>query len=127
MVQEGDLPPGCLVSESLESIDGYYADILHKGINNKIIHLATTDGEQCGSITLFIFDNEDDVKNAVTRLFTGDQVVCAYDNTCIAGSFSSIDDSNKYLIVYVQNCKIRAMAHSDSGVRRTPIPGHAAQ
>jgi hypothetical protein len=24
-------------------------------------------------------------------------------------------------------CKIRAMAHSDSGVRRTPIPGHAAQ
>ena len=24
-------------------------------------------------------------------------------------------------------CKIRAMPHSDSGVSRTPIPGHAAQ
>ncbi len=27
---------------------------------------------------------------------------------------------------YKAVCKIRSKAHSDSGVRRTPIPGHAA-
>jgi hypothetical protein len=28
---------------------------------------------------------------------------------------------------YVEACKIRSMPHSDSGVRRTVIPEHAAQ